>query len=42
MREDMAKVIVKHHESDNLRNTYVVLKCQLNHKELKSYGVQND
>jgi hypothetical protein len=38
----MLKRFVEHHERDNLRNTYVVAKRQLNHKELKSYGVQND
>lgn len=38
----MLKRFVEHHERDNLRNTYVVTKRQLNHKELKSHGVQND
>ncbi len=34
--------LVNYSDPDNWRNTYVVSKRQLNHKELKAHGVQND
>lgn len=38
----LLKRFVEHHARDNLRNTYVISKRQLRHKELKTHGVQND